>query len=65
MLLDQRQRADASALNELQQGAGKTSKDAFVSPVKDFYFTNPIARASAIMAECSALKNGQKLQAAE
>ncbi len=65
LMLDQRQAADANALNELQQGAGKTSKDAFVSPVKDFYFTNPIARASAIMAECSALKNGQKLQAAE
>ncbi len=27
----------------------------FVSPVRDFYLTNPIARASAVMAECSAI----------
>ena len=34
------------------------------SPVADFYLTNPIARASAIMAECSQLQAGLK-QAAE
>ena len=28
------------------------------SPVDDFYFTNPIARASAVMAECSAIAEG-------
>ncbi|WP_155243317.1 hypothetical protein, partial [Brucella anthropi] len=38
---------------------------AFVSPVKDFYLTNPIARASAVMAECSALAAGGFQQAAE
>jgi len=32
---------------------------------KRFYMTNPIARASRTMAECSAVKNGRKLQAAE
>jgi NADH-quinone oxidoreductase subunit G len=37
----------------------------FRPAVKDFYLTNPIARASKIMAECSALKNVQKLEAAE
>ena len=58
-------KADAAALAELSQGAGKLGKEPFVSPVKDFYFTNPIARASRIMAECSALKNGQGLKAAE
>ncbi len=63
--LNQVAKTDAAALNELQQGAGKASKEVFASPVKDFYLTNPIARASRIMAECSALKNGQKLQAAE
>jgi len=39
--------------------AGRTgSLDAapFASPIRDFYMTNPIARASAIMAEMSALK---------
>ncbi len=63
--LDQVHKADAAALSELQEGAGKTSSAPFVSPVKDFYFTNPIARASRTMAECSALKNGRKLEAAE
>jgi len=37
----------------------------FVSPVVDFYATNPIARASAVMAECSALAQGLARQAAE
>ncbi len=58
-------KADAAGLTELEQGAGKLGKEAFTSPIKDFYFTNPIARASRIMAECSALKNGQGLKAAE
>jgi NADH-quinone oxidoreductase subunit G len=31
----------------------------FASPIKDFYLTNPIARASAVMAECSALAEGR------
>ncbi|RCL00122.1 MAG: NADH-quinone oxidoreductase subunit G [Candidatus Tokpelaia sp. JSC189] len=34
---------------------GTVSNYPFISPVKDFYLTNPIARASAVMAECSAL----------
>jgi len=33
----------------------KMDKSGFASPIKDFYLTNPIARASAVMAECSAL----------
>ena len=37
------------------------SGEPFRSPVTDFYMTNPIARASHTMAECSALKNVQKL----
>ena len=37
---------------------------ALVSPVSDFYLTNAIARASAVMAECSQLMAGMK-QAAE
>jgi NADH-quinone oxidoreductase subunit G len=57
--------ADADALSELAKGEGATLKDPFRSPVTDFYLTNPIARASRIMGDCSALKNGRKLQAAE
>jgi NADH-quinone oxidoreductase subunit G len=34
---------------------GTPTKAAFQSPVEDFYLTNAIARASAVMAECSAL----------
>ena len=35
------------------------------SPIGDFYLTNPIARASGVMAECSALARGARLEAAE
>jgi len=58
-------KADAAQLAELSEGSGKMLKDPFVSPVRNFYFTNPIARASAIMAECAALRTGEKRQAAE
>ena len=41
-------------------------KAPFRSAISDFYLTNPIARASATMAECSALAAGQRtLTAAE
>jgi NADH-quinone oxidoreductase subunit G len=33
--------------------------------VEDFYLTNPIARASSIMAECSAIAQGRRRMAAE
>ena len=59
------QPADASALSELGRGHGAVSKTAFASPVTDFYLTNPIARASRVMADCSALKSGQHRAAAE
>jgi NADH-quinone oxidoreductase subunit G len=44
--------------------ATKTETAKLTSPVGDFYMTNPIARASAIMAECSQMQAGLK-QAAE
>ena len=44
---------------------GRLTKGVFSSPVKDLYLTNPIARASAVMAECSALAKGGFKQAAE
>ncbi|MBB6179176.1 NADH-quinone oxidoreductase subunit NuoG [Pseudorhizobium flavum] len=49
----------------LGQKAGEMSKSAFASPIKDFYLTNPIARASAVMAECSALARNNFQAAAE
>ena len=45
--------------------AGGLDKAPFVNAVSNFYFTNPIARASAVMAECSALAQSRLQQAAE
>jgi NADH-quinone oxidoreductase subunit G len=63
--IDQRIAADPVALEELAKGEGKAENEPFRSPIVDFYLTNPIARASRIMAECSELKTGRKLEAAE
>ncbi len=63
--LDQVLAADVEALSELGRGEGRVDARGFASPVTDFYLTNPIARASRIMGECSALKNANTLQAAE
>src|SRR5262249_47024568 len=63
--LDQIVPADASELAKLSKLGGEAKKTAFKSPVTDFYLTNPIARASAIMAECSRLAAGKLPQAAE
>ena len=42
--------------------AGALDPAPFVSPVSDFYLTNPIARASVTMAECSKLASAQAQQ---
>lgn len=52
-------RPDLSALE------GTLGREPFVSPVTDFYLTNPIARASKVMAEASALAQAPYRQAAE
>ena len=39
--------------------AGDLDKAPFRSVIDDYYLTNPIARASAVMAECSALAEGR------
>ncbi|QRM56884.1 NADH-quinone oxidoreductase subunit NuoG [Sinorhizobium sp. BG8] len=49
----------------LAKKGGKLGKSGFASPIKDFYLTNPIARASAVMAECSALARNNFKAAAE
>jgi NADH-quinone oxidoreductase subunit G len=56
--------AAGPALGEIATRATKTESARLTSPVGDFYLTNPIARASAIMAECSQMQAGLK-QAAE
>ena len=52
-------------IEALAAKAGQMNKSGFASPVKDFYLTNPIARASAVMAECSALARNNFKAAAE
>jgi NADH-quinone oxidoreductase subunit G len=62
--IDQITPADAGDIGKLAARGGTPDKAPFVSPVKDFYFTNPIARASAVMAECSAIAQGYAAQTA-
>ncbi len=59
--------APASPLDEAKltaAGASFTSTS-FASTIMDFYMTNPVARASAVMAECSAVAGGFAREAAE
>jgi NADH-quinone oxidoreductase subunit G len=57
--------ADPSALNDIAALGGSVDRAAFAPAVNDFYLTNPIARASRVMAECSALARARTRQAAE
>jgi NADH-quinone oxidoreductase subunit G len=63
--LDQIEPADVESVRALAAQPVSVMKDAFASVISDFYLTNPIARASAVMAECSALAKGRLQQAAE
>ena len=56
---------DGADLRRLAQLAGAPDKAPFVSVIDDFYLTNPVARASAVMAECSALAEQRTMTAAE
>jgi len=65
MRVDQIAPADAADIGKLAKLGGAADKAPLRSQVADFYLTNPIARASAIMAECSALANAAVKTAAE
>jgi NADH-quinone oxidoreductase subunit G len=67
MRLDQITPGDGADIDKLARLGGTPEKSPLASSVANFYFTNPIARASAIMAECSALAQatGKTLTAAE
>jgi len=54
-------RADIVALAAL---GGTPGKGAFAAAIDDYYLTNPIARASAIMAECSVIAEGNAARTA-
>ena len=64
-VLDSVTPADAGAIAGLAKAGGKAGTAAFESPVSAFHLTNPIARASKIMAECAALAAGSAKIAAE
>ncbi len=51
---------DPKAMGE----AGTLSDAPLLNPIKDFYMTNPIARASTVMAECSAVIEGDDVKEA-
>ena len=54
-LIEQILPADGSAHRDARRQGGKTGKDRFGVAIADFYLTNPIARASAIMASLSVM----------
>jgi NADH-quinone oxidoreductase subunit G len=59
-------RAEVGDILRLAERAPQTlSGPGFTSPIRDFYLTNPIARASRVMAECSAMHFGPAAEAAE
>ena len=64
--VDEISAGDISAIKALAaRKGGAMRKGAFSSIVDDFYLTNPIARSSAVMAECSARAQGIYTEAAE
>jgi len=65
MRIDQIEPGKAGDIKALAGRGGALEKPAFKPLIEDYYLTNPIARASAVMAECSRLASGQMLTAAE
>jgi NADH-quinone oxidoreductase subunit G len=61
--IDQVETASTEALLALRQVKGNLGAEPLAPVVWDFYMSNPIARASAIMAELSAMKAGRGPQA--
>ena len=51
---------ETADIQKLAALGGSADKSPLRSSIADFYFTNPIARASAVMAECSAITQGRR-----
>jgi NADH-quinone oxidoreductase subunit G len=62
--IDQIEPGNAADVSRIAATAGGQSRAPFVSPLDDYYLTNPIARASAVMAECSVIVEGSAAQTA-
>ena len=65
MRIDQIEPGKADDVKALAGKGGNLDKAAFKPAIEDFYLTNPVARASAVMAECSRLASARMLTAAE
>jgi len=59
-LLDLVEQANAGAIDKLAGKPAKAGKDRFGLLIDDYYFSNPVARASAIMASLSAMHAGSE-----
>jgi NADH-quinone oxidoreductase subunit G len=55
--------ADPTAIEALARRGGRVSKQGFGKAIEDFYLTNPIARASAIMADLSQMHAATRITA--
>ena len=64
MRLGQIAPGEPADIHKLAVLGGKADKSPFRSSIANFYFTNPIARASAVMAECSAIAHGRSAMTA-
>jgi NADH-quinone oxidoreductase subunit G len=64
-----RETAPLDGVQALSKKGSPLTQNAFATPIADFYLTNPIARASTVMAEMSALKKSMsassRIKAAE
>jgi NADH-quinone oxidoreductase subunit G len=65
MRIDEIEPGKTDDVKALAGKGGNVDKAAFKPAIEDFYMTNPIARASAVMAECSRLASARMLTAAE
>ena len=63
--IDHVEPADPASVVTLANAGGTPDRAPFRAAVTEFYLTNPIARASAVMAECSALAHSRLAAAAE
>jgi NADH-quinone oxidoreductase subunit G len=63
--IDQIEAGKVADIKRLAGKGGSLEKAPFKTLIEDFYLTNPIARASAVMAECSRLAAERVLTAAE
>ncbi|WP_412058201.1 NADH-quinone oxidoreductase subunit NuoG [Bartonella sp. DGB2] len=64
-MVDEISPSDKKGLEVLSKQLGELGEEVFFSPIKDFYLTNPIARASKVMAQCSALMQADTQDAAQ